>query len=126
MLNKYGLFFTIIISVFLIASPLFANKTSVIIDAPDKAAKGSEIKIKINVTHSGNNFIHHTDWIYVKVNGKEIGRWEFSAGKLPENENFTREVSYKAEVSGQLVIEAEGNCNLHGSTGKVEKKIEIQ
>jgi desulfoferrodoxin (superoxide reductase-like protein) len=126
MLKKYGFIFTTIFLFCLIASPVFASKTSVTIDAPDKAAKGSEIKIKINVTHSGNNFIHHTDWVYVKVNGKEVGRWEFSSGKLPEGENFSREVSYKIEVDGPLTIEAEGDCNIHGSAGKVEKKIEIQ
>jgi len=78
------------------------------------------------VTHSGNNFIHHTDWAYVKVNGKEVGRWEFSAGSLPESEIFSREIDYTVEGDGPITIEAEADCNIHGSAGKVEKKIEIQ
>jgi desulfoferrodoxin (superoxide reductase-like protein) len=53
--------------------------------------------------------------VYVKVNGKEISRWEFNKDARPENENFTKEVQIK--VVGPLTIEAEGNCNVHGSTG---------
>jgi desulfoferrodoxin (superoxide reductase-like protein) len=126
MLKKYGLTLAVILLVCLIAAPAFANKSSVAIDAPDKSAKGSIIKIKITVTHSGNNFIHHTDWAYVKVNGKEVGRWEFSSGNLPEGEVFSREVNYTAEGDGPITIEAEADCNIHGSAGKVEKKIEIE
>ncbi|MFH0974251.1 MAG: desulfoferrodoxin family protein [Spirochaetota bacterium] len=126
MLKKNELIFALIFSMCLIASPVFANKTSVSIDAPDKAAKGSVIKIKVNITHSANNFIHHTNWVYVKVNGKEIARWEFSSGKLPESENFSRETDYKIESNGPLAVEVEGNCNIHGSTGKAAKTIEVK
>jgi desulfoferrodoxin (superoxide reductase-like protein) len=62
----------------------------------------------------------------VKVNGKEVKRWEFSAGSLPESETFTREIDYTVEGDGTVTIEAEADCNIHGSAGKVEKKIEIQ
>jgi desulfoferrodoxin (superoxide reductase-like protein) len=126
MLKKYGLTLAVVLLVCLIAAPAFANKSAAAIDAPDKAAKGSVIKIKITVTHVGNNFIHHTDWAYVKVNGKEVGRWEFSSGNLPESEVFSREVNYTVEGDGPITIEAESDCNIHGSAGKVEKKIEIQ
>jgi desulfoferrodoxin (superoxide reductase-like protein) len=126
MLKKYGLTLAVIFFVCLIAAPVFANKSAAAIDAPEKAAKGSVIKIKVTVTHSGNNFMHHTDWAYVKVNGKEVKRWEFSAGSLPESETFTREIDYTVEGDGTVTIEAEADCNIHGSAGKVEKKIEIQ
>jgi desulfoferrodoxin (superoxide reductase-like protein) len=126
MLKKYELTLAVILLVCLIAAPAFANKSSVAIDAPEKAVKGSVVKIKVTVTHSGNNFIHHTDWAYVKVNGKEVGRWEFSAGSLPESEIFSREIDYTVEGDGPITIEAEADCNIHGSAGKVEKKIEIQ
>jgi desulfoferrodoxin (superoxide reductase-like protein) len=126
MLKKTGLFYALLFSICLIASAVFANKTSVSIDVPDKATKGSFIIIRVNLTHSGNNFIHHTNWVYVKVNGKEVARWEFSSGKLPENENFSREIDYKVESDGPLAVEDEGNCNIHGSTGKAAKTIEVK
>ena len=108
----------------LISAPTFANKTAVAIDAPDIAKMGDVIKIKITVKHRGNNFIHHTDWAYVKVNGKEIGRWEYSFHNLPENEVFSKEVTYT--VDGPLTIQAEGDCDIHGSDGKVEKKVTVE
>jgi hypothetical protein len=108
----------------LISAPAFANKTSAAIDAPDAAKKGEVIKIKVTFKHSGNNFIHHTDWGYVNINGKEAGRWEYSFYSLPENEVFTKEISYTVE--GPFTIEAEGDCNIHGSAGKVSKKVAIE
>lgn len=126
MFKRNAFLFAVMFIVCLTASTLYANKTSVGIDAPDQAVKGSVIKIKISITHKGNNFFHHTDWVYVKVNGKEIARWEFSSGKLPEEENFYREIEYKAEEAGALAVEAEGNCNLHGSTGKAVKTITVK
>jgi len=114
----------VLFSLCLAATPAFANKTSAAIDVPDKAKKGDVIKIKLTFTHSGNNFIHHTDWAFVKVNGKEIKRWEYSFHSLPENEVFTREVTYT--IDGPLVIEAEGDCNIHGSAGRVEKKVAVE
>ena len=106
--------------------PLSADKSSVSIDTPDKAVKGSLIKIKLTVTHKGNNFFHYTNRVYLKINGKDIQRWEYSSGNRPESETFTREIDYTVEGSGPVNIEAEANCNLHGSTGKAEKKIEIE
>ena len=126
MIKKIGFTLTVAFLVCFMAYPAFANKSSVTIDAPDKAVKGSVIKIKLTVNHNGNNFIHHTDWVYLKINGKEIQRWKFSAFNLPESENFSREFEYTAEESGTLNLEAEADCNLHGSVGKVEKEIKIE
>lgn len=95
--------------------PLFANKSDVSIELLGKPARGAELTIRINVTHNGNNFLHHTDWVYVTAGGKEIGRWEFTRGNLPESGNFTREVKIKADRT--LEIAAEAHCNIHGSAG---------
>jgi uncharacterized protein (DUF2126 family) len=63
---------------FVLAGTATANESSVTIIAPDNAALGSEITIELQASHSGNNFLHYTEWMYVEVNGKEIKRWEFS------------------------------------------------
>jgi desulfoferrodoxin (superoxide reductase-like protein) len=113
------LFFFIIFS-----GTAFADKTTVTIEAPDTVKKGMEITIKINVTHRGNNFIHYTNWVYVKANGKEIARWEFSMGNRPEDEKFSKEVKYK--ITKPTEITAQGNCNIHGSSGPAVLKINVK
>lgn len=124
MQKKYILVTMAALLLCLLSAPAFANKTSVAIDAPDSAKKGDVVKIKITVTHSGNNFMHHTDWAYVKMNGKEAGRWEYSFHNLPEDKVFSKEVSYT--VDGPFTIEAEGDCNIHGSEGKVTKNVKVE
>ena len=104
--------------------PVHADKTGVTIEAPESVKKGQSAVIRITITHKGNNFMHHTNWVYVKADGKEIARWEFSPGKLPENEVFTRDVNLT--VTGPVEITAEGNCNLHGGRGAVTKKIAVK
>lgn len=113
------LFFFIIFS-----GTAFANKTAVTIDAPDTVQKGTEITIKVNVTHKGNNFIHHTKWVYIKANGEEIARWDFSMFDTPENENFSREVKYTIMEPTEII--AEGSCNIHGSAGPAVLKINVK
>lgn len=100
------------VCVLVLAAPVFADKSSVEIEAPQTAVVGSEIVIRLRVAHSGNNFIHHTSWAYLNVNGKEVGRWEYPF----ENERFVREV--KVIVTGNMEIEGMADCNLHGSVGK--------
>jgi desulfoferrodoxin (superoxide reductase-like protein) len=97
------------------AGEVFADKSSVKIEAPEEAEKGAEIVIKILVFHKGNNFIHYTNWVDVKINDKPVKRWQFSASDRPEAENFTREVTYR--VTEPATIVAEANCSLHGSEG---------
>lgn len=101
-----------------------ANKSAVTIAAPDAVAKGSEVTVKLSVAHSGNNRFHYTNWVYLKVNGKEVSRWEFTGSKRPENENFTRE--FKLTVNEPIELTAEANCNIHGSNGTAVKKIEVK
>ncbi len=102
----------------------FANKAAVTIEAPDQAAKGAEVVVKLHVTHSANNFFHHINWVQVKVNGKDTALWEYSMTNLPEAANFTKEV--KLMVNEPLEIVAEANCNLHGSAGPAIKKIGLR
>ena len=101
-----------------------ADKSSVEIEAPDSAKKGDVVTIVVKVTHDGNNFLHHTDWVYVKVNGEQIARWEFSWNDLPEKEVFVKEVTYP--VKGPFTIEAKANCNIHGSVGAVTKQVKVE
>ncbi|HNR41466.1 MAG TPA: desulfoferrodoxin family protein [Bacteroidales bacterium] len=94
---------------------LLANKTSVEIKAPSASVKGTEVTVTINVTHKGNSKMHHTDWVWLKVNGQEVKRWEFSKEHLPAAGDFTLE--YKITVTDDLKLEAEGHCNIHGTAG---------
>jgi hypothetical protein len=48
------------------------------IEATATATEGSQITITVHVTHSGNNFFHFTDWVWLKANDTEMGRWESS------------------------------------------------
>jgi desulfoferrodoxin (superoxide reductase-like protein) len=102
----------------------FANKSSTSIEAPQSVPKGSEVILRVTVTHRGNNFLHYTNWLRVVVNQKEIARWDFSWGQRPEAEVFTREI--KLAALEDLEVTAEANCNLHGSTGPTTVKISIK
>ena len=116
------LFFSLVY--FLSLGIVFANKSSVSLTAPESVPKGTEVTIKVNVTHSGNNMFHYTKWVYVKINGKEIARWDFSAMNTPESENFTREIKYTVNEPAQ--IEAEANCSIHGSAGIIKASITLK
>jgi desulfoferrodoxin (superoxide reductase-like protein) len=114
----------LILSLVLFSVNAFANKTSVTIDGPESAAKGSEITITINVRHDGNNFFHYTKQVYVKANGQEIARWDFSATSRPENEVFTKEL--KLIITEPTEIVAEGVCNIHGSDGPAVLNVRVE
>jgi desulfoferrodoxin (superoxide reductase-like protein) len=94
---------------------VLANKTNVEVKAPAEVKAGTEITITIAVTHKGNSKSHHTDWVFLNINGKEVQRWNYGKDSLPLTENFTIEYTYIANEP--LTIEAEGHCNIHGSTG---------
>ena len=122
-MGKKSLLVALLIS-FVFASTAFADKTSISIESPQSVKKGTEINIKIAVSHSGNNFFHYTKWVYVRANGKEIARWDFSSGDRPESNNFIREIKYT--VTEKTAITAMGNCNIHGSEGEVKTLINIE
>jgi desulfoferrodoxin (superoxide reductase-like protein) len=104
--------------------PAFANKASVSIEAPQAVSKGSEIAIRVTATHNANSSSHHTEWLRVIVNQKEIARWDFKGGNLPEGETFTKEV--KVKVLENTGVTAEASCNRHGSRGPATVKILIK
>lgn len=110
--------------VVLIGVPAFANKAGVEIKVPADAKKGTEVTITINVSHWGNSSTHFVDWVWVKADGKEIARWEFTSDKLPEGGSFKQEV--KVIIDADTVIESQANCNLHGSTGAKSKTIKLR
>lgn len=101
-----------------------ADKSAVTIEAPDQAAKGTEITVKIHVTHSGNSYFHYTNWVKVMVNGKDAALWEYSASNRPEDAKFTKEI--KVTIDAPTKIVAEANCNLHGGQGPAQKTIGLK
>ena len=74
----------------------FANQSSVSLEAPNSVERGTEITIKVHVTHSANNYFHYTKWVSIKVNGEEIARWDYGKYKYkrPKAKNFTSEIKY--------------------------------
>ncbi len=109
---------------FLYNRPAFANKASTSIEAPQTPTKGSEITIRVTVTHKGNSFLHYTKWLRVIANQKEIARWDYSSGQRPEAEVFTKEITIKALED--LEVTAEAHCNIHGSMGPATVKISVK
>jgi desulfoferrodoxin (superoxide reductase-like protein) len=124
MTAKRLFFYFLFLAVFFAAQTSFADKASVAISAPETAAKGSEVLIKLTITHSSNSFFHYTNWVSLKVNGKEVSRWEFTSGKRPEAAVFNRE--FKIPVNEPMELIAEANCNIHGSAGPAKWKIAIK
>ena len=122
MTRKHGI---VLFCLFLIVSSgALANRTAVLLEGPESAAAGSEVTFTVSVTHRGNSALHHTNWLVVKADGKEIARWDFKASERPESENFTREFKYTVEKS--VEITAQGNCNIHGSDGPAVLKITVE
>ncbi len=111
--------------VFFISSVAFANKTSVTISTSEqKVKKGTEVTITLNVQHKGNSSMHHTDWVTLTVNGKELKKWTYDKKNLPTVGNFT--LTYKIVVDQTTKIQAQGNCNMHGSAGGATAAIIVE
>jgi desulfoferrodoxin (superoxide reductase-like protein) len=102
----------------------WANKAEAKIEVPENAAQGSEITLRVTVTHSANNFFHHTEWLQVKINEKEIARWDFTGTNKPEAATFTRDIKFRVE--GDVEIKAQASCNIHGSAGEAVAKVTAQ
>jgi len=109
--------------VLIIPVSAMANKTSVDLTAPEKAEKGSEVTVVIHVKHMGNSATHFTDWVSVKINDKEVKRWEYSKNERPEAGNFTLEYKFVLNEKSKIVVQ--GNCNKHGSAGPKEVVIDV-
>ena len=123
MTMNLSLIFLVMI-VFLYGQDVWANKSATSIEVPENITKSSEITIRVTVTHNANSFIHHTKWLQVMINGKEIARWDYTMGNRPEDATFTKEVKYKAE--GDIEIKAEASCNIHGSAGPSTVKVLVK
>lgn len=125
-MRRLGILIIFILALALMSpSPAFADKASVAIEAPDNVvAQGSEVTIRITVTHSANTSRHHVEWVKVWANGRELTKWDFTSSKLPEGVPFTREVKYKVEKN--VEIKAEASCNVHGTKGPAILKIAIK
>jgi len=125
MLRKTGLIIVAVVIIFTsYAGAARANKSATAIEAPDQVAKGTEITVKVHVTHRGNSFAHYTNWVKVLVNGDEVALWQYSANNRPENARFTREVQLTINEPTEIVAEA--NCNLHGGQKPSKKTITLK
>ena len=107
--------------VFLYGQDVRANKSATSIEVPENITKGSEITIRVTVTHNANNFLHYTQWLQIMINDKEVSRWDYTRGNRPEGAIFTKEIKYK--VDGDIEIKAEASCNIHGSAGPAISKV---
>ncbi len=101
-----------------------ADKAAVTIEGPPNAAKGSEVTLKVKVTHSANSALHHTEWLKVTANDKEIARWNYTSSERPDAAVFTKEV--KVKVLETMEVKAEASCNVHGSKGPSTLKISVK
>jgi desulfoferrodoxin (superoxide reductase-like protein) len=120
--------FILVVSCFLFlfclsSGQVFANKSAVALEGPASAEKGSEVVIKITVTHSANSFIHYTKWLKVQANGRQIEQWDYSAGNRPDDAVFTKEVRIRVTENTEVVAEA--SCNIHGSAGPAKLMIMV-
>jgi len=111
----------LLVAAWAVPAPGFADKSSVSIEAPATAELGAEVPVKILVKHTGNTFMHHTNRVEVKINGRTVEGWEFSARNRPEDETFTREVLVK--VDSPLEIVGQAWCNIHGSEGPASVQV---
>jgi desulfoferrodoxin (superoxide reductase-like protein) len=101
-----------------------ANKSEASIEGPTQAGRGSEVTLRITVTHSANTASHYTEWVKVMANKKEIARWDYTKENRPEGAVFTKEI--KIKVTEDVEIVAEASCNNHGSKGPSEHKIIVK
>ena len=95
--------------------PAVANKSATSIEGPSNIAKGTEVTLRITVTHNANSPSHYTEWVKVTANKKEIARWDYTKDNRPEAAEFTKEIKFKVMEDTEVVAEA--SCNNHGSRG---------
>ena len=120
----------IVFGVFMMAISLvqvsgaFANKSEASIEGPTDAVKGSEVTLRITVTHNANTASHYTEWLKVMANKKEVGRWDYTKENRPEGAVFTKEIKIKVMENTEIVAEA--SCNNHGSKGPAKHKIMVK
>jgi desulfoferrodoxin (superoxide reductase-like protein) len=124
MKSIYLFWIVVLLGVGTLSGVALADKAAVTIEGPASAAKGSEVTLKITVTHSANSATHYTEWLKVTANEKEIARWNFTSSQRPEAAVFTKEV--KVTVLEATEVKAEASCNVHGSKGPSTLKISVK
>jgi desulfoferrodoxin (superoxide reductase-like protein) len=105
-------------------SPALANKSATFIEGPTSVAKGTEVTLRVTVTHSANSPSHYTEWLKVTANKKGIARWNYTKDNRPEAAEFTKEIKIKVMEDTEIVAEA--SCNIHGSKGPAIHKITVK
>lgn len=110
--------------ILLFANAAFADKAAVSIEAPAAVAKGSEVTVRLTITHSANSYFHYVEWVKVTMNDREIARWEYSRSQRPEAATFTKEIKFTVNETGE--IKAGASCNIHGGQGPASKKILVK
>jgi len=124
-MRKVMLFGILMLAIFGVqVNDALANKAEASIDGPTHAAKGSEVTLRITVTHSANTASHYTEWLKVAANKKDIARWDYTKENRPEGAVFTKEIKIKVTEDTEIVAEA--SCNNHGSKGPVKHKIIVK
>lgn len=109
---------------FVQGSPALADKSAASIEGPTSVEKGTEVTLRITVTHSANSPSHFTEWLKVSANKNEIARWEYTKDKRPEAAQFTQEIKIKVTENTEVVAEA--SCINHGSKGPAKHKIIVK
>jgi desulfoferrodoxin (superoxide reductase-like protein) len=124
-MKKIMVFGVFMIAISLVqVSGAFANKSEASIEGPTEAVKGSEVTLRITVTHNANTASHYTEWLKVMANKKEVGRWDYTKENRPEGAVFTKEIKIKVMENTEIVAEA--SCNNHGSKGPAKHKIMVK
>ena len=124
-MKKVMLFAMIAMAILLFqVSVASANRSEASIDGPTNAVKGSEVTLRITVTHNPNTVSHYTEWLKLTSNKKEIARWDYTKENRPEGAVFTKEIKIKVTEDTELVAEA--SCNNHGSKGPAKHKIIVK
>ncbi len=121
MKKAIGLGILILSVLFMQPGAALANKSGVSIEGPSSVAKGTEVTLRITVTHNANSSSHYTEWVKVTANKKEIARWDYTKDNRPEAAEFTKEIKFKVTEDTEVVAEA--SCNNHGSRGPAIHKI---
>jgi len=121
--------FILVVSCFLFlfclsSGQVSANKSAVTLEGPASAEKGSEVIVKMTVTHSANSFMHYTKWLKVQAGGKPVEQWDYTASGRPPGETFSKEIKIKILENTEVVAEA--SCNVHGSAGPAKLMIQVK
>ena len=123
---KRSMFFGILIFTILLlqVSPALTNRSATSIEGPTSVAKGTEVTLRITVTHNANSASHYTEWLKVTANGKEVCRWNYTKERRPGGAEFTKEIKIKVMEDTEVVAEA--SCNKHGSKGPATLNITVK